>query len=500
MQVRHHHKELIWKREMLTKRKIRVLLIEDEEFDVQRVRNTIAPFKDDLEIKDVVSDGESALRLIRETLDYCDVVIMDYQIAGGLMGDPLIRKLLEGNLPPQIIVITKMSLSASDFSFATNLIKAGAFWYCTKYPIDIEDHIYQPTDLVLSIFNAFEKRELERAKLRSEGKLMKNVMDTLEEKKIVGVSLANQLMQGEIRKCAQSNANVIITGESGTGKELVAANIHFNSERRFENFVPINCGSIPTELLESELFGYQKGAFTGASVDKPGLFEVGNNGTIFLDEVSELSLSAQVKLLRVIQNGEIEKLGRTQVTKVDVRIIAATNKELKSEIKEKHFREDLYYRLNVVPINILPLRERREDIPVLVNHFLTLYGNEMRKVKPELSPDAEEVLCRSDWPGNVRELQNIVRRLLLNDLKIIRAENVLSAMGVAQAVGESTYPQNENLFEPDLTLSLREAEEAFRRKYVMMVREKCVSDAEASRKLGLLPSNYSRLIRSLGIK
>jgi transcriptional regulator with GAF, ATPase, and Fis domain len=230
------------------------------------------------------------------------------------------------------------------------------------------------------------------------------------------------------------------------------------------------------------------------------LFEVGNNGTIFLDEVSELSLSAQVKLLRVIQNGEIEKLGRTQVTKVDVRIIAATNKELKSEIKEKHFREDLYYRLNVVPINILPLRERREDIPVLVNHFLTLYGNEMRKVKPELSPDAEEVLCRSDWPGNVRELQNIVRRLLLNDLKIIRAENVLSAMGVAQAVGDSTYPQNENLFEPDLTLSLREAEEAFRRKYVKMVREKCASDAEASRKLGLLPSNYSRLIRSLGIK
>lgn len=500
MQVRYRYKELIRKREMLNRRKIRVLLIEDEAFDVQRVKNTIAPFKDDLEITDVVSDGQSALTLIRGTPDYCDVVIMDYQIAGGLMGDPLIRKLLEGNLPPQIIVITKMSLSASDFSFATNLIKAGAFWYCTKYPIDIEEHIYQPTDLVLSIFNAFEKRELERARLRSEGKLIKNVMDTLEEKKIIGVSPAIQLMQNEIRKCAQSNTNVIITGESGTGKELVAANIHFNSERRLENFVPINCGGIPTELLESELFGYQKGAFTGASVDKPGLFEVGNNGTIFLDEVSELSLSAQVKLLRVIQNGEIEKLGRIQVTKVDVRIIAATNKELKTEVKEKRFREDLDHRLNVVPINILPLRERREDIPVLVDHFLTLYGNEMRKAKPELSPDAEQVLSKSDWPGNVRELQNIVRRLLLNDLEIIKAENVLSAMGMVQPAGERGFRPSENPFEPDLTLSLHAAEEAFRRKYVTMVREKCASDAEASKKLGLLPSNYSRLIRSLGIK
>ena len=485
---------------MLNRRTVRVLLIEDEEFDVQRVRNTIAPFNDELEIIDVVSDGHSALALVNANPDCCDVVIMDYQIAGGLMGDALIRRLREGSLPPQIIVVTKMSLSASDFSFATNLLKAGAFWYCTKYPIDIEEHIYQPTDFVLSIFNAFEKRELERARLRSDGKLMKNVKDAVEKKKIVGISPAMQAMQQDILKYAQSNVNVLIIGESGTGKELVAANIHYNSERKFENLVPINCGSIPTELLESELFGYQKGAFTGATIDKPGLFEIANHGTIFLDEVSELPLSAQVKLLRVIQDGEIEKLGRTQVTKVDVRIIAATNKELKTEVKEKRFREDLYYRLNVVPLRVPPLRERREDIPVLVNHFLTLYGNDMHKTRPELSEGAMDVLAGYEWPGNVRELQNIVQRLLLNDCKTIMAGNVLSSMGVAHEMSGGYSQQNDGLFDSAIIRSLREAEEIFRRKYVLFVRERCTSDADASRKLGLAPSNYSRLIRSLKIK
>lgn len=479
---------------------IRLLLIEDEEFDVQRVKRTIAPFRDQLEIIDVVSDGQMALRLIRESPDYCDVVIMDYQIAGGLMGDPLIRKLREGSLPPQIIVVTKMSLSASNFSFATNLLKAGAFWYCTKYPIDIEENIYQPTDFVLSIINAFEKREMERARLRSEGKMTKNVNDTLGEKRIIGAAPSTRQLMDEIRKCALSKASVIITGESGTGKELVAVNIHYTSERKFENFVPINCGSIPNELLESELFGYQKGAFTGASTDKPGLFEIGNHGTIFLDEVSELPLTAQVKLLRVIQDGEIEKLGRTHVTSVDVRIIAATNRDLKAEIKEKRFREDLYYRLNVVPINIPALRERKEDIPVLVDHFLTLYANDMHKAKPELSPDAERILTDCDWPGNVRELQNIVQRVLLDDLKTITAENVLSVMGGLQRSEGTKEREADDLFNSNTTRTLREAEEAFRRKYLVFVRERCASDAEASRKLGLAPSNYSRMIKSLGIK
>lgn len=485
---------------MLNHRTVRVLLIEDEEFDVRRVKNTLAPFKDDIQIVDVVSDGISALELLRSDPDFCDVIIMDYQIAGGLMGDALIARLRQGALPPQIIVATKMSLSASDFSFAANLIKAGAFWYCTKYPIDIEESIYQPTDFVLGILNAFEKRELERGKLRSDSKLLKNVAERLEDKKIVGHSPAIISMMGDILRYAKSSANILIMGESGTGKELIASNIHYNSDRKFENFVPINCGSIPADLLESELFGYQKGAFTGANVDKPGLFELADHGTIFLDEVAELPLSSQVKLLRVIQDGELEKIGRTQVTKVDVRIIAATNKDLKTEVKEKRFREDLYYRLNVVPVRIPPLRDRKEDIPVLIDHFLTLFANDMDKTKPELTPDAIMVLVDYDWPGNVRELQNFVQRILVNDLSVVTAGNVPASIGIAPDGTDTHHSIPESIFGGETIRPLREAQDAFVREYVLFVREQSASDADAARKLGILPSNYSRLIRTLKIK
>lgn len=485
---------------MLSRKLVRVLVIEDEEFDVQRVRNTLEPFRDEIEIVHVVSDGMSALELLHSSPDFCDVIIMDYQIAGGLMGDALISRLREGVLPPQIIVVTKMSLSASDFSFAANLIKAGAFWYCTKYPIDIEDHIYQPTDFVLSILNAYEKRELERMRLKSESKLLKNVAERLEDKKIVGCSPAMVAMTNDIIRYAKSSANVLIMGESGTGKELVASNIHYHSDRKFENFVPINCGSIPTDLLESELFGYQKGAFTGANADKPGLFELADHGTIFLDEVAELSLSSQVKLLRVIQDGELEKIGRTQVTKVDVRVIAATNKDLRTEVKEKRFREDLYYRLNVVPLRIPPLRDRKDDIPVLLDHFLTIFADEMNKAKPEVTPEAIKELAAYDWPGNVRELQNFVQRILVNDLPVVTAANVDASIGISPD-GDGTAPGKPQHFFPDGEIRpLREAQDAFVKEYVLFVRGQSTSDADAARKLGLLPSNYSRLLRTLKIK
>ncbi len=485
---------------MFNHRIVRVLLIEDEEFDVQRVRNTLAPFENDIKIVRVVSDGISALELLRSDPECCDVIIMDYQIAGGLMGDALISKLREGKLPPQIIVVTKMSLSASDFSFAANLIKAGAFWYCTKYPIDIEESIYQQTDFVLGILNAFEKREMERGRLRSESKLLKNVEERLEEKKIIGSSPAIVGLMRDVIKYAKSNANILIMGESGTGKELIASNIHYNSDRKLENFIPINCGSIPADLLESELFGYQKGAFTGANADKPGLFEVADRGTIFLDEVAELPLSSQVKLLRVIQDGELEKIGRTQMTKVDVRIIAATNKDLKNEVKEKRFREDLYYRLNVVPVRIPPLRNRKEDIPLLVDHFLTIFAEEMRKPKPEMTPEATGLLIDYDWPGNVRELQNFVQRVLINDLSVVTAGNIPVSIGIAPEGNNGHSFKAASLFEGGEIRPLKEAQESFVREYLLFVRGQSTSDADAARKLGLLPSNYSRLLRTLKIK
>jgi DNA-binding NtrC family response regulator len=341
---------------------ISVLLVEDEEFDVCRVRNTISLFAERLRIGDVVSNGRAALELIKNKRDEYDVVILDYQISGGLRGEELIRQIKEIDPFIQIIVITKMTINITDYEFANNLLKAGAFWYCTKYPGNIEEYIYQPTDFLLSIFNAFEKKKLEKHKLKADRRLLQSVENLLETKRLIGESKPMLQMRDAIERYAKSDVNVLISGDSGTGKELVAWNIHLKSRRKYEKFVPINCGSIPQELIESELFGYEKGSFTGAQAKKLGLFEVANNGTVFLDEVAELSSTAQVKLLRVIQDGEIEKIGRTGSIAVNVRIIAATNKNLANEVNEGRFREDLYYRLNIVPINVVPLRHRGDDM------------------------------------------------------------------------------------------------------------------------------------------
>ncbi|HLP15733.1 MAG TPA: sigma 54-interacting transcriptional regulator, partial [Bacteroidota bacterium] len=330
---------------MSTNTLIKILLIEDEDFDVARVKNTVSVFSDRIGVEDVVSNGKAALELLQTKPEYHDVIILDYQISGGLRGEELIREMKLIDPFIQIIVITKMTINLTDFTFANNLLKAGAFWYCTKYPGNIEEFIYQPTDFVLSIVNAYEKKKLEKQKVKSDKRLNRNIEAILASKKIIGESAPILHLKASIDKYAKSDVNILIAGGSGTGKELVAWNIHLKSKRRYENFVPINCGSIPHELIESELFGYEKGSFTGASGAKSGLFEVGHNGTIFLDEVAELPPTAQVKLLRVIQEGEIEKIGRTGSLAVNVRILAATNKDLAAEVNAGRFREDLYYRL-----------------------------------------------------------------------------------------------------------------------------------------------------------
>ncbi|MDR3627966.1 MAG: sigma-54 dependent transcriptional regulator [Ignavibacteriaceae bacterium] len=413
---------------MVYNKVIKLLVVEDEDYDIRRIKNTLSLFADSIQIQDVVSSGPHALDLLRNNENHYDVVIMDYQIAGGLMGEELIRKIKEIIPALQIIVITKMTINITDFNFANRLMKAGAFWYCTKYPGDIEDFIYQPTDFILSIYNAYEKKLLEQDRNRSNRKLSKNIEDILLQKIIIGRSKQVEDLRSKIDKYAQNNANILISGGSGTGKELVAVNIHYKSQRRFENFVAINCGSLPQELIESELFGYEKGAFTGANSKKLGLFEVANHGTVFLDEIADLPLQAQVKLLRVIQEGEIEKIGRTDKIKVDVRIIAATNKNLAQEVVDKRFREDLYYRLNVVPINVPSLKDRPEDIPLLVDHFLNVFCSDLGKSKHSIDEKATEILQHYDWPGNVRELINVIQRLS------IIAENVITASDVNNAL------------------------------------------------------------------
>lgn len=486
---------------MTNSEQIKVLLIEDEEFDARRVENTIKPFADRIKICDMVSDGKSAMDLLELKKNFYDIVIMDFQIAGGLRGEQLVKKIKDIDPSLQIIVITKMTINITDYEFAHGLIEAGAFWYCTKYPGDIEEYIYQPTDFIMSIFNAYERRKLIKEKQRSTQKLRKNVEDILAGKKIIGISDAANKLREQIAKYSNSSVPVLISGFSGTGKELVAYNLHYNSPRKYENFVPINCGGIPDQLIESELFGYEKGAFTGADKSKLGLFEVANHGTIFLDEISELPLSAQVKLLRVLQEGEVEKIGRTDKIKVDVRVISASNRNLEEEIKEKRFREDLYYRLNVVPISVPPLHQRKDDIIYLADYFMNEFAIDMGKEIPTINEDAMKVLIDYNWPGNVRELKNLVQRLLFYDEKIITPELIESALGKKISQLDAYFGIDGVSFKsPDQPLNLREMEKIFREKYFRYIRSQTESDSEAAKKLGLAPPNYYRMCKELGLK
>jgi two-component system, NtrC family, response regulator AtoC len=479
---------------------IKILLIEDEEFDVRRVKNTIVPFQEKVRIENIVSNGQDALSLISAEDHRYDIVIMDFQIAGGLMGEALIEKIKDIDSTIQIIVITKMTVNITDYNFAHRLLVAGAFWYCTKYPVDIDDFIYQPTDFMLSIFNAFEKCRLERERDRSNQKLKNNIEDILRKKRIVGESEQIEKLRGDIGRLAKNDLNVLIRGASGTGKELVAYNIHYRSNRKYESFIIINCGSIPNDLVESELFGYEKGAFTGADRKKMGLFELANNGTVFLDEVTELPLQTQVKLLRVIQSGEIEKIGRTDKLSVNVRIIAATNKNVEEEVKARRFREDLYYRLNVLPVFVPELKKRDGDIRLLTEHFLTTMSIDMIKVKPELDESAYEELSKYSFPGNVRELKNIVQRLLFLDEPHITAAHIKPVLGFGNLFFNDEDFIDFDKINKNEPLALREMENLVREKYFTYIRKRCKSDAEAAKALGLAPPNYHRMAKELGIK
>jgi two-component system response regulator AtoC len=486
---------------MFDTNKISVLLIEDEEFDVRRVQNTIEPFKQQISIAKIVSNGKDAVEILLQEEDKFDVVIMDFQIAGGVMGQDLIQKIKEIDYSLQIIVVTKMTINLTDYNFANKLIKAGAFWYCTKYPGDIEEYIYQPTDFIISIFNAYEKCKLERERLRSNQNQIRNINEILNQKKIIGQSGIIVKLREDIKKYQMGNMVVLIKGASGTGKELVAYNIHYNSSRKFENFITINCGSIPGELVESELFGYEKGAFTGAEKKKPGLFESANHGTVFLDEITELPLSAQVKLLRVIQDGELEKIGRTETIKVDVRIIAATNRNIEEEVKAKRFREDLYYRLNVVPIEVPELKKRPEDIPILLEYYMMQLSMDMGKEKPFIDAGTQEILLNYDWPGNVRELINVVQRFLFTDERLITPQIAKRMLGLQEA--EIPGPKNFEGIHFDREgeiIPLKQMEKIIREKYFLFVRRNSSSDTEAAKKLGLAPPNYYRMAKELGIK
>ena len=339
----------------------------------------------------LASNGEEVINLIDN--DLFDLVLLDIRMPK-LDGISALKRIK--SISPETIVIMITAYASADT--AIKAMKEGAYDYITK-PFKVEE-------IKLIIRNALEKITLQKENI-----LLKQVVRTRYHfGNIIGQSSKMLTLYDLLEKVSPTKTNILITGESGTGKELVAKAIHYSSPRKEKPFVTLNCGAIPESLIESELFGHMKGAFTDAIATKKGLFEVADEGTIFLDEISELPLLMQVKLLRVLQDKEFKRVGGTEDIRVDVRIISATNKELEVAVKEKHFREDLFYRLNVIQIKLPPLRERKEDIPLLVNHFLKKYSEELNKNILKISPEALQVLLNYEYPGNVRELQNIIER------------------------------------------------------------------------------------------
>jgi len=341
----------------------------------------------------VASDGEEAVKILQK--DIFDLVITDVKMPK-LSGIDVLKAVKETAGETLVIMITAFASTET----AIEALKEGAYDYITK-PFQIEE-------VKLIIQNALEKRHL-----RAENLLLRRELKGLATfENIIGKSEKIEKVFETVRKVADTTSNVLIFGESGTGKELIARSIHFNSRRKDKPFVTVNCSAMPETLLESELFGHMKGSFTGAISNKEGLFEVANGGTIFLDEIGETSPAIQVKLLRVLQEKEFRRIGGTKDVRVDVRIIAATNKDLDRAVAEGAFREDLYYRLDVIPIHLPPLRERLEDIPLLVQHFLTKFSQTAGKNIKGITPEALQLLKTQEWRGNVRELENVMERVL----------------------------------------------------------------------------------------
>ncbi len=296
---------------------------------------------------------------------------------------------------------------------AIEAMKLGAYDYISKP--------FKPDEIILTLKKAEERERLRRENLF----LKKEVQKEYSFENIISKNERMSQIFDTIRKVAKYKSTILVAGESGTGKELVAKAIHFNSDRSNQPFIPVNCGAIPENLLESELFGHTKGSFTNAVRTKKGLFEEADGGTMFLDEIGELPLQLQVKLLRVLQDGEIRRIGDSKAIIIDVRIIAATIKDLEKEVRENKFRDDLFYRLNVLPIKIPPLRDRKEDIPLLVDHFIQKYSRELNNPIEGINQEALNCLLNYNWKGNVRELENVIERaIVLTDANQIQMENL----------------------------------------------------------------------------
>ena len=396
------------------------------------------------------TSGEAALGLLEENL--YSMVLTDVKMPV-VDGFQVLRRAKEVSPDTPVIMITAYGSPEG----AVTAMKEGAYDYVTK-PFRIEE-------VKLTIRKALERSALLQENIR----LRQVVEERFKFWNLIGKSPKMQAVYELVEKVAQTRSNVLLTGESGTGKELVAKAIHYNSPRQGKPFVPINCGAIPENLLESELFGHIKGSFTGAVANKRGLLEIADGGTLFLDEVGELPLSLQVKILRVIQEREFKRVGGTEDIKVDVRLVSATNQNLEKRVIDGAFREDLFYRLNVIQINLPPLRERKEDIPLLANHFARKYSLELKKELEGITPEAFHVLLTYEFPGNVRELENMIERAITLEGSQVISERSIRSYVNERTITKSTPP---SLDIPEDGMDLNKVVEDLEKAFIIKALEK----------------------------
>jgi DNA-binding NtrC family response regulator len=376
-----------------TDTKERNLLVVDDEENMRRLLKKVLS-EQGFEV-DLLEDGEKAIRKVKQESDRYDIVMLDIRLPGK-NGIEVLREIREINSEIAVIMMT----AYESLETAIQAIREGAYDYLVK-PVGVDE-------LLISV-----ERTLERKLLRQENKyLRREIENRYFFANIIGKSDKMQEVYRTVESVLSSPAPVLVEGESGTGKELIARAVHYNGWRKGKKFIAVDCGALPENLIESELFGHRKGAFTGATRDKIGLFEEANQGTIFLDEICNINSSTQAKLLRVLQEGEIKRVGEVRYRKVDVRVISATNKNLKEEVKKGKFRDDLFYRLNVIHIQLPSLRERKEDIPLLANHFLRSYSKRVGKEVGRLEDDVMSLLVSYSWPGNVRQLENEIKKMV----------------------------------------------------------------------------------------
>ncbi|HEU19260.1 MAG TPA: sigma-54-dependent Fis family transcriptional regulator [Deltaproteobacteria bacterium] len=442
-----------------------ILVVDDDHVHRTMLRTLLSGWGYDIIEAD---DGDTAVEMVRERP--FDLILMDIRMirVSGLEALGIIR-----DINPSIPIILMTAYSSVET--AVEGLKKGAYDYLTK-PLDFDE-------LRLAM-----ERAMDHTKLREENRLLRASLDThFDRSNIVGRSSAMEKLLGLVAQVSEADATVLITGESGTGKELIAGAIHFNSPRKDRPFIKINCAAITESLLEAELFGHEKGSFTGADRTKEGKFRQADGGSLFLDEVSEMSQAMQVKLLRVLQEREITRVGGDEVITVDVRVIAATNKNLLEAVTAGHFREDLFYRLNVITLQVPPLRERQEDIALLALHFLTVFAEKNNKAIKGFTPRAMDRLLKYEWPGNIRELMNVIERSVVLSRSEYLDEDALSLTERHEATSNDVTAG---------TLPLEEVEKA---TIIKTLKATGGNKSETARRLGITRRTLHQKLRKYGM-